>query len=179
MSAIQKVVGKDPIAQKVLKVDPLAREIAMDHGLVAQGQAQAAAQPQAQPRPDMPTRNDAGWQTQRVAALRSRFAKPGWASAMPAAQQPAASTTAQPVTPAPAVSATPPAVPQAPAQQVTSSGTSKAWPERFMRMRDRAPMGARQSMPAPGTARIAIRSMPANPAADDVAAYSRAWKAQP
>lgn len=207
MSTIQKVVGKDPIAQKVLKVDPLAREFAMDHGLVAQGQPQAAPQAQAavaQPGPREPINDGA---LQRVRAMRERFARPGWSSAMPAPaaaspevsaavmpidpstqgadlvvdrmQPPQASTTAQPITPAPAVSATPPAVPQAPARQVTSSGSGTSWADRMMRMRNRSSVGGGSAMPAAGTKRIAIGSMPANPAADDVAAYSKAWSAQP
>ena len=188
MSTIQKVVGNDPIAQKVLKVDPLAREFAMDHGLVAQGQPQAAPQAQAavvQPGPREPINDGA---LQRVRAMRERFAKPGWSSAMPApaaptttqpaAAAPPASTTSQPVTPAPAIPANPPQVAQT-APQVTSSGAGQRWADRLMRMRQQSSVGGSLAAPAAGTKRIGIRSVPTNPASEDVAAYTKAWSAQP
>ena len=101
---IQKVIGKDPIAQMVMKVDPLARDIGDVHGLRAQAQQDPGVAPVVgERRPNIPTSRNPGWQADRIAAMRSRFGRPG---AAPAAT-PGAAPTVQPV--APAVTATPPA----------------------------------------------------------------------
>lgn len=147
MNVVQKVVGKDPIAQQILKNDPLARQVAMDHGLVAQ---RPAAQPmegpgQAQPAPQAMQRA-VPWQEERMAAIRARFGRPAPATAMrPATQMPAA--TAMPAAPA---ATTMPGAMSASVQPAAMPG----------------------QMPAsPGTAMAG----PANPAAADIADYTKSW----
>lgn len=81
---IQKVIGKDPIAQAVMKVDPLARDIGDVHGLRPQA-GPAAAAPVAEGRKGFvpPTRGPNPL-ADRVAAMRARFGRPGAVTAMPA-----------------------------------------------------------------------------------------------
>jgi hypothetical protein len=188
MSAIQKVVGKDPIAQKVMKVDPLARQFAMDHGLVAERQTggqPAAAAPAA---PEMPAPPRAApWQEERMAALRVRFGRPrAPAAAAPAVQPPGGGqmaggdafgsvTAARPV----ASGARPPADgPSAALARMFGGAVSAPIPAQ--------PSGVKSAMPVttkpitsaqPGTmADSPIVAQPANPAAADMAAYKNAWQ---
>jgi hypothetical protein len=107
---IQKVIGKDPIAQMVMKVDPLARDIGDVHGLRPGAAPTAAAAVDAAPvdgrKGFQPPVRNTSWQSDRVAGLRAKFGRPGSAPTMPApvsATPPA--TTAMPTVPqaAPAV----------------------------------------------------------------------------
>jgi len=132
-SQIQKVVGKDPIAQSIMKVDPLARDMAGAAGLIAPGQAADPAQAPVRTGFQPPTSRNAGWQGERVAALRARFARPGAApvgaapvgvapvAAAPVSATPPPVATGAGVTAAPAISppsvAAPASVPMNPAQQ--------------------------------------------------------------
>ena len=133
---IQKVIGKDPIAQMVMKVDPLARDIGDVHGLSPGAAAAAADATPVEGRNGFqpPVRNTS-WQSERVAALRSKFGRPGAAATMPLP-----------------VSATPP--------------TPAAMPT----------VPAMPAMPQANAITEPIKTtMPINPAAQDVEAYSQSW----
>ncbi len=100
---LQKAIGKDPIAQAVMKVDPLARDIAGAHGLVAPAAQAAAPAIEARKGFQPPTRQP-GWQEERVASMRARFGRPAapvGVAARPAAVAPAAAMPAAPVATAP------------------------------------------------------------------------------
>lgn len=94
---VQRAVGRDPVAQTMMRYDPAAKELAEAHGLVAQKPATAAVVEEAQ-QSTMPVRSNGGWQRDRMAALRARFSR------LPQTAAPAATpatTVAQPVTATP------------------------------------------------------------------------------
>ena len=84
-STVQKVLGKDPIARTAMRYDPLARQIASDHGLLPGG----GQSPEAMPAEDGPTgfrppvRSGTSWQAERIAALRARLGRPAGPVAQP------------------------------------------------------------------------------------------------
>lgn len=157
---IQKVHKSDPVFNAAMKYDPLAKRAFEDHFGPLNG-GRVASQPAAQ-QPiynNMPVRNDAGWQMQRVAAMRQRFGRPGGIG-----------TSSMPVAPSPGVKTRMPVVAK-PSAPVADVGGDFAVTMPYTTPDD---ISSRQ----PGVmAASPIASAPAlNPVAQDTAAYSQAWQ---
>lgn len=120
-SALKKVISKSPVAKVALKYDPIAQDIAKrDPMLRGMGLGQSA--PGVTPadgvgpvvKPAMPQRQPS-WQSERIAAMRSRFSR----------------TPATPVTATPAVPAAPAttALPAAPSAAAPADRMVRAVPQ--------------------------------------------------